>query len=94
MPAVIKSVGSTPTLLTPAKGANLRQWVLITLRLSQAADVFIGIDDPAVTTTTGNPLKRGNAIYIENDTLAKPAANAIYAIAASGTVDVLLDEGN
>lgn len=88
MPSSNKTVTDTASLIASAKGGRARQWIRLEMRSDQAADVRVGIGDPAVTPSTGLLLRKGYGMLIENDTLSKPASHAIYAILASGSTSV------
>jgi hypothetical protein len=93
MPNSTVTVGTTATKLCDAKDARRRNWVVIQLQGDQPADIYVGIGNASVTTSTGRRLRRGFARYIGNDAVAQPAALAIYAIVASGSCDVQVEEG-
>jgi hypothetical protein len=85
-------VTTTPTLLAAAKSSDQRGSVTLELRRAETVEVRVGIDDAAVTTSTGRLLARGFGMTIENDVLSKPATKAIYGIVASGTATVRVHE--
>ena len=86
-------VTTTPTLLVAAKPTNQRAWVTIDLWKQEPSAVFIGINDPSVTTNTGRRLLPGFGMTIENDAFSKPASHATYAVVSAGTAILRITEG-
>jgi len=88
------TVGTTPTLLAPAKAASLRGSVLLEVPAG-GQRVFIG--DVNVTPSTGNALEptasNASTMLIENELASKPATPAWYGIVESGTQAVKVMEG-
>lgn len=88
------NVGTTPTLLAPAKLASLRGWILIEVPAG-GQRVFVG--DANVTPATGFALEptasNASTMLVENDPASKPATRAWYAVVAAGTQPVVVEEG-
>lgn len=86
------TITTTPTLITPARAANQRGWILIQ-NPAGGQPVAIGIGDPAVTMVTGTKLVPDAVMNITNEPLAKPATAAVYGRVASGTQTISVQEG-
>jgi hypothetical protein len=86
------TVGTTPTLLCPARTRSQRAYIQID-NISSVT-VFTGVTNPSVTTVTGRTLAAGDARIISNTANDSEATGAVYAVVASGTAIVLVTEGN
>lgn len=80
-----------PTLLCAAKTRSQRAW--IDIDNDSGVEVFIGVSNAAVSTTTGRPLQDGESMAIVNTGQDSQATYAFYAVVASGTASILVTEG-
>lgn len=88
------TVGTSPTLLAPAKAASLRGSILIEVPAG-GQRVYIG--DINVTPETGFALEptasNASTMLIENEVASKPATTAWYGVVESGTQSLKVMEG-
>lgn len=92
--ARIVTVGTAPTLLAAAKAVNLRGNLLFQV-VEGGKTVWVARSDVAVGVGF-KLLPNADApctMLVENDPLSKPAASAWYAVVATGTQDVIVEEG-
>lgn len=86
------TIGTTPTLLCPARTRTQRGFIQID-NIS-AVTIYTGVTNPSVTTLTGRPLAAGDVRTIVNTANDSEATGALYAVVATGTAIVLVTEGN
>lgn len=91
-PGASVTVLSTATRLCVARTRAQRAFIHIDNTSDKV--VYIGVTNPAVTTSTGRPLAPGESMTIVNTANDSEATGAVYAIVATGTAGVLVTEGN
>lgn len=91
-PGTRVTVGTTPTLLCPARTRAQRGFIHID-NISSVT-IYTGVTNPSVNTTTGRPLDAEDTATIVNTGNDGEATGAVYAVVATGTAVVLVTEGN
>lgn len=86
-------ITTTVQQILPSATLQQRAWITLQLAEGETNPVVIGVSEPSVTASTGMILRPGAIMTIENDTLSKPAAKAVYALTASGTANLRVNTG-
>lgn len=89
-PGVRKTVTTAATLLAAARSRAQR--AVIDIDNDSDVTIYVGLGNSGVTTTTGRPLHPGESMAIVNTAHDSQAANAVYAVVATGTASVLVTE--
>lgn len=85
------TVTTTAAELVPARTRAQRGWITIYVPEDAGSAIHVGPAD--VTDTTGHRVPPGFGLHIENTALASPATEAWHAVAESGSVEAVINEG-
>lgn len=95
MPGTSRSVtvATTPVKLASARPPHARTWMTVAMPSGDVPTVYYALGVPTVSPANGTPLYGGDVLTVENSGTSKPAANELWAVTGSGSVDLIVAEG-